>query len=307
MRYLRLDRSADLRLDFFGSDWDKKTAAIVVDKGGIKVRGYQLEVFDPSLGVLVLNDIDVAKSSVSVTHKLALSLTSLDRKVISCNIPSSSPDELEILVRDSGKAILDSDGIQTGWAQYPLDLYLEGKCVAYDLNDFAKEYKLKNQGFSDLDELTDSFPTVTLGRSDLKLPATSASPSDDLGKYVIATFSSDHTGLNVEALKRITVHIAPRFHSKTADDSSVKWEPMIWQVGLTEAKFEQGGVRIQQSGASSLAIAAALRKNVGNSGEYTLRVKIGDKTRYFGCEYSGARTIGAFSTLVLLVAVLFGF
>ncbi|KAK2943737.1 hypothetical protein BLNAU_21340 [Blattamonas nauphoetae] len=95
--------------------WDRKAAAVIVNQGAIRVT--KMEVYDPDIGVLILNDINIEDSKVV--------------KGIVCSIPDNATNTFIISIQNAGHQIRE-EGKLTRIAQFPLNLYLEGKCEAYD-------------------------------------------------------------------------------------------------------------------------------------------------------------------------------
>ncbi|KAK2946746.1 hypothetical protein BLNAU_18342 [Blattamonas nauphoetae] len=291
---------------FETESWDQKSAAIIVENGTI-IATNDVVVNDPELGVLILKDVDITKSKVSISQGFATSSHSLVPKGIVCSIPENATDTFKITIYDSGKQIKNSSDDLVGIDLYPLDLHLSGKCAAYDFRDIDKKFPLNNTDMTNISKTAFVFPEVTLSRSNLKLPTKLYGTSNDLGNYLLAEFSSRTNSLGVAALRRLKVSIAPRYHTEDADDKLIRWDEMTWYVGLLGMYRGNGGVEITQSGQSDYAVAAVPRSNVGISGEYTVKMEFGDQVRYVGCLYSGARKTVAITSLALLLALLLGF
>ncbi|KAK2961903.1 hypothetical protein BLNAU_2959 [Blattamonas nauphoetae] len=294
-----------LTSNFKTEPWDQKSAAVIVNKGAL-IMPAQIIVYDPGLGVLILNDIDTVKSQVSLSQQFATSQTSLVPKGIVCSITNST-NTFNITIYGSGNQIWDSPTDLVKIDQYPLDIHFEGKCAAFDELDFDKKFPLNKTDMSNITKSGFIFPEVYLTRSNLKVATQTGATSNDLGNYLVAEFTSGTNSLNVEALRHLKVSIAPRYHTQDTDDAIIRWDEMTWYVGLYETTKEFGGTFIRQSGESGFAVAAVPRGNVGISGEYTVKMEFGDEVRYVGCLYSGARSTVAFATLALLLAVLLGF
>ncbi|KAK2959788.1 hypothetical protein BLNAU_5277 [Blattamonas nauphoetae] len=182
---------------------------------------------------------------------------------------------------ESGKRYYE-DGSLVKIDSYPLDIHLSGKCAAYDSEDVGKKFPLNNTDVTNISKTAFVFPEVTLSRSNLKLPTKLFGTSNDLGNYLLAEFYSRTKLLNVGALGRLKVSIAPRYHTEDADDKLIRWDEMTWYVGLFVMRMEFGSVSAQQSGQSDFAVAAVPRANVGISGEYTVKMEFGDQVRYVG-------------------------
>ncbi|KAK2960001.1 hypothetical protein BLNAU_4884 [Blattamonas nauphoetae] len=289
--------------------WDQKSAAIVVDKGALVLPDTGLlYVDDPELGVLILKEIDITKSYVSISQIDSTSQTSLVPKGIVCSIPENATNTFNIIIRNSGIPKLDSaQTTLVGIDQYPLDIHLSGKCTAYDSEDVDTKFPLNNTDMKNISKTAFVFPKVTLSRSNLKFATKTGGQSSDLGNYLLAEFYSRTKSLSVAGLRRLKVSIAPRYHTEDADEKLIRWDEMTWYVGLNLVSVAFGGVELKQSGQADYAVAAVPRANVGISGEYTVKMEFGDQVRYVGCLYSGARKTVAFASLALLLAVLLGF
>ncbi|KAK2961687.1 hypothetical protein BLNAU_3485 [Blattamonas nauphoetae] len=287
--------------------WDQKSAAIVVDKGALIIPNTaSMSVHDPELGVLILNDFDITKSSVLIDHSVSSSITSLVPKGVVCSISENATDTFNIIIGNAGKEREEDDKL-VGIDQYPLDIHLSGKCAAYDSVDTTQKFPLNNTDMTNISKTAFVFPSVSLSRSNLKFATKTGSQSSDLGNYLLAEFSSGYNVLSVAALRRLKVSIAPRYHTEDADDKLIRWDEMTWYVGHKDTEMSFGGVLITQSGQSGFAVAAVPRANVGISGEYTVKMEFEDQVRYVGCLYSGARKTVAFASLAVLLAVLLGF
>ncbi|KAK2942186.1 hypothetical protein BLNAU_22913 [Blattamonas nauphoetae] len=147
--------------------WDQNSAAIVVDKGSlITTNTATVSVYDPELGVLILKDIDIPKSYVSISQRDTTPLGSLVPKGIVCSIPENATDTFNIIVVEAG--IPKWEGLDlVGIDQYPLDIHLSGKCAAYDSEDTTQKFPLNNTDMKNISKTAFVFPTVTLSRSNL--------------------------------------------------------------------------------------------------------------------------------------------
>ncbi|KAK2942093.1 hypothetical protein BLNAU_22994 [Blattamonas nauphoetae] len=231
--------------------WDQKSAAIIVNKGAF-VTANVLLVYDPELGVLILNDVNITKTKISLYRMYSTTLTSLVPKGIVCSIPNSSANTLNITIIDAGRTIMDSDENWIGIDQFPLDINFSGKCSAYDAADFFQLHKLNKTDFSNLSKSAFIFPRVELTRSDLKVATQTGGQSSDLGNYLLATFISEQNNLNVEALRHLKVSIAPRYHTEDTDDAIIRWDEMTWYVGLYETTKDFGGTAMDRPSSRSI-------------------------------------------------------
>ncbi|KAK2948342.1 hypothetical protein BLNAU_16688 [Blattamonas nauphoetae] len=217
-----------LTSQFETEPWDKKSAAIIVDKGSIIILDF-VQVRDPELGVLILKDIDIEKSQIFTRQRYAMSLPSLVPKGIVCSIPDNSTSTFNIKIVDAGKQHKEDDKL-VGIDQYPLDIHLSGKCAAYDSDDTTQKFPLNNTDMTNISKAAFVFPQVSLSRSDLKLATQTGEQSNDLGIYLLADLSSLTASLGIAALRRLKVSIAPRYHTEDTDDKLIRWDEMTCQV-----------------------------------------------------------------------------
>ncbi|KAK2960111.1 hypothetical protein BLNAU_4994 [Blattamonas nauphoetae] len=297
---------------FKTEEWDLKSAAIVVEKGALVIPNMlsslmNLAVLDPELGVLILKDIDIEKSSVTLYHVNMTSRTSLVPKGVYCMIPNSTTETFNINIIGAGNVLTDWNRKIVSIEQYPLDFHFTDKCAAYDSDDKDKVFRLNKTDVKTIKSNEFQFPEVAISRSNLKMSSKSNGKLNDAGDQLLATFTSEHNSLNVEILQQMKVSIAPRYHTEEVEDKLIRWREMTFYVGSIETEMNEGGVTITQSGQGGKAVAAVPRAKVGISGEYTVKMEFNGAVSYAGCLYSGTRKTVAFASLAVLVAVLLGF
>ncbi|KAK2957811.1 hypothetical protein BLNAU_7245 [Blattamonas nauphoetae] len=286
--------------------WDQKSAAIVVEKGALQTEN-SVKVLDPELGVLILKDIDIEQSEIYLSQSYTSSQNSFVPKGIVCSIPDTASDTFIINILYSGIITKNDDGEVVEIKQYPLDFHKSGKCAAYDYEDRKHNVTLNNTAAAAIKGSAFNFPTVSISRSDLKMPTVMDESTRPSGDNLLAALTSSTNSLTVDALRRMKVSIAPSYHTKEIDDAEQKWVEMQLYVGHVSTIRAYGGFEITQSGQSDYALAAVPIKSVGTSGEYTVKIEVDGEARYAGCLYSGARKTVAFASLALLLAVLLGF